>query len=92
MNGMTSTAVCSPSPSRERGSSVQTLFCGKPSAHKEREPIEHAGPVSAAPPGKSALLILYQQRFQQVQIVQQLLQRFVADLPRGAQMVQLGAL
>ncbi len=44
------------------------------------------------PPPKTALLILYQQRFQQVQIVKQLLQRFVADLPRGAQMVQLGAL
>ncbi len=42
--------------------------------------------------GQSALLILYQQRFQQVQIVQQLLQRLVADLPRRAQVIQLGTL
>jgi hypothetical protein len=44
------------------------------------------------PPGKTALLILYQQRFQQVQIVQQLLQRLVADLARGAQVIQFGTL
>ena len=40
----------------------------------------------------SRLLILDQQRFQQVQIVQQLLQRFIADFPRRAQMIKLRAL
>ncbi len=40
VNGITSTAICSPSPqpspSRERGASVQVLFYGHPSAHGER--------------------------------------------------------
>ncbi|HHK9553426.1 TPA: hypothetical protein ACQZHX_002802, partial [Enterobacter sichuanensis] len=40
VNGMSTRAVCSPSPqpspSRERGLSVQALFYGDPSAHGER--------------------------------------------------------
>jgi len=43
VNGMTTSAVCSPSPqpspSRERGSSVLVLFCGDPSALWERDGV-----------------------------------------------------
>ncbi|CCJ86348.1 hypothetical protein BN133_2725 [Cronobacter dublinensis 582] len=38
------------------------------------------------------LFTLHQQRFQQVHIVQHFLQRLVAYLPRGAQVIQLATL